>query len=29
MSMNLKNIAATFTNFDFISKDFDMINQVF
>ena len=29
MSINLKNIAAVFTNFDFISKDFDMVNQVF
>ena len=28
MSMNLKNIAGIFINFDFISKDFDMINQV-
>ena len=29
MSMNLKNIGTVFINFAFISKDFDMINQVF
>ena len=28
MFMNLKNIGTVFTDFDFISKDFDMINQV-
>jgi hypothetical protein len=27
MSMNLKNIGEAFINFDFISKDFDIINQ--
>ena len=27
MSMNLKNLGQAFTNFDFISKDFDIINQ--
>ena len=28
ISMNLKNIGTVFPNFDFISKDFDMINQI-
>ena len=28
MSMNLRNIGAIFTNFDFIYKDFDIINHV-